>query len=207
MARTRLPRPLTPRGAATKQRIVTAAAEIVCAKGAERMSLDEVMAATGASRSQLYHYFANKDALVGEVIDFQTSRILDVTASYLGTLDSREAFRAWQDMIVAANRAGVICGCPIGSLANELSARSENARNQLDRSFAAWSATIEDGLRRMQEAGRLERSLDVSALAIGILAAVQGGILLSKTARDTRPLELALDMALAHIDHHTKAAL
>lgn len=177
-----------------------AAAEIVHAKGAERMSLDEVMAATGASRSQLYHYFDNKEALVREVIDFQTGRIIDAAASHLGTLDSREALRAWRDMMVAANRTGVVSGCPLGSLANELSPHSEIVRSQLDGSFAAWSATIEEGLHRMQEAGRLERSLDVGALAIAVLAAVQGGILLSKTARDTRPLELALDMALAHID-------
>jgi AcrR family transcriptional regulator len=45
-------------------RIVEAAAELIYAKGAERVSLDEVMEATGASRSQLYHYFANKDDLV-----------------------------------------------------------------------------------------------------------------------------------------------
>ena len=199
-------RPLTPRGMATKHRIVMAAAKIVHVKGAERMSLDEIMAATGASRSQLYHYFDNKDALVREVIALQTSRILDASTSHLGTLDSREALRAWRDMMVAANRAGVVSGCPLGSLAYELSAHSEIARSQLNRSFAAWSAAIEEGLRRMQEAGQLERDLDVGALAIAVLAAVQGGILLSKTARDTRPLELALDMALSHIDHLSAAA-
>lgn len=65
-----------PRGAATKRRIVEAAAELIHATGAERVSLDEVMEATGARRSQLYHYFANKDDLVREVIELQTSRIL-----------------------------------------------------------------------------------------------------------------------------------
>ncbi len=207
MSRTQPARPLTPRGAATKHRIVVAAAEIVHAKGAERMSLDEVMAATGASRSQLYHYFDNKEALVREVIDFQTSRILDATTSHLETLDSREALRGWRDMVVAANKAGVVGGCPLGSLANELSAHSETARNQLDRSFAAWSATIEGSLHRMQNAGHLDGDFDAGALAVAVLAAVQGGILLSKTARDTRPLELALDMALIYIEHHTAAAL
>ncbi len=202
---TQAARPLTSRGAATKHRIVAAAAEIIHAKGAERMSLDEVMAATGASRSQLYHYFENKEALVREVIDFQTSRILDASTSHLECLDSRQALCAWRDMMVAANRAGVVGGCPLGSLANELSAQSETARSQLDRSFAAWSETIEVGLRRMQDAGQLERGLDVGALATAVLAAVQGGILLSKTARDSRPLEIALDMALSYIERRAPA--
>jgi len=33
-----------------------------------------------------------------------------------------------------------------------------------------------------------------------MLAAVQGGILLSKAARNSQPLELALDMALSHVE-------
>jgi len=31
---------------------------------------------------------------------------------------------------------------------------------------------------------------------------VQGGLLLAQIRRSTRPLELALDMALAHVDSH-----
>lgn len=202
MSKAKLSRQLTSRGLATKQRIVAAAAGIVHAKGAERMSLDEVMAATDTSRSQLYHYFDNKEALVAEVIAFQTSRILNGNASRLDSLDSRQALHGWRDMLVAANQAGLIGGCPLGSLANELSVHSEAARSQLDQSFKAWSETIEEGLRRLQDAGQIDCNVDVGALATAILAAVQGGILLSKTARNTRPLELALDMALAHIEHH-----
>jgi TetR/AcrR family transcriptional regulator, transcriptional repressor for nem operon len=73
-------RALTSRGAATKRRIVEAAAELIYAKGAERVSLDAVMEATGASKSQLYHYFESKDALVREVIEVQTSRILSASS-------------------------------------------------------------------------------------------------------------------------------
>jgi AcrR family transcriptional regulator len=47
------------------------------AQGVERTSLDDVMAASGVSKSQLYHYFADKDALVLEVIARQTERVLD----------------------------------------------------------------------------------------------------------------------------------
>ncbi len=39
-------------------------------------SLDAVMNASDTSRSQLYHYFADKDALIGEVIKTQLGRII-----------------------------------------------------------------------------------------------------------------------------------
>jgi AcrR family transcriptional regulator len=35
-----------------------------------------VMAASGVSKSQLYHYFADKDALVLEVVALQAGRVL-----------------------------------------------------------------------------------------------------------------------------------
>jgi len=196
-------RALTSRGAATKGRIVEAAAELIYAKGAERVSLDEVMEATGTSRSQLYHYFENKDALVREVIEIQTSRILAANSLHLESLDSFEALRVWRDWMIAANRAeGGVGGCPLGSLANELAARSEEARHQLDQSFAAWGAVIEVGLCRMRERGQIRIGADPKAMAVAVLAAIQGGILLSKTARSSQPLELALDMALSHVERY-----
>lgn len=197
------PRPLTSRGAATKLRIVEAAAKLVYASSAGRINLDDVMEASGTSKSQLYHYFADKDALVREVIDLQTTRILQANAVHLDCLDSFQALRAWRDVLVAANRAGGgIGGCPIGSLANELAAQSEEARNLLVESFEAWSRIIEAGLVRMKERGRIVPSADTEAISVAVLAAIQGGILLSKTARNSKPLELAFDMALGHIERY-----
>ena len=46
------PRSLTARGAATRSRIVEAAADLIYAHGVERTSLDDVMAASGVSKSQ-----------------------------------------------------------------------------------------------------------------------------------------------------------
>lgn len=197
------PRPLTSRGAATKLRIIEAAAKLVYANGAGRMNLDEVMEASGTSKSQLYHYFADKDALVREVIDLQTTRILQANAVHLDCLDSFQALRTWRDVLVAANQAGGgIGGCPIGSLANELAAQSEEARSLLVESFDAWSRIIEIGLVRMKERGRIRPTADTAAISVAVLAAIQGGILLSKTARNSKPLELAFDMALSHIERH-----
>ena len=111
-----------------------------------------------------------------------------------------EALRVWRDALIAANRAGGVRGCPLGSLANELAAHSEEARYQLDQSFAAWGTVIEKGLRRMRERGQIKSSANPKAMSVAVLAAIQGGILLSKTARDSQPLKLALDMALGHLE-------
>ena len=196
------PRPLTARGAATRSRIVNAAADLFYEHGADRTSLDQVMAASGVSKSQLYHYFADKDALVLEVIARQTDRVLDAQQPHLGALDSLPALTAWRDAIVRLNRATGGRGCPLGSLASELANESEPARKRLAGSFAMWRDHIEQGLARMRERGELAASADPQELALALLSAVQGGLLLAKTTHSNRPLEIALDMALDHVTRH-----
>jgi AcrR family transcriptional regulator len=196
------PRPLTRRGAATRKRIVDAAANLTYAHGVDRTSLDDVMAESGVSKSQLYHYFADKDALVREVIALQTERVLAAQQPHLAALDSLSALRSWRDAIVRLNDGIHAKGCPLGSLANELVNDSEPARKQLVGSFAVWSDCIEQGLARMHERGELAASADPHELAIAVLSAVQGGLLLAKTARSSHPLKVALDMAIDHVARH-----
>jgi TetR/AcrR family transcriptional regulator, transcriptional repressor for nem operon len=194
---------LTARGAAMRARIVEAAADLIYVNGVDRTSLDEVLAKSDASKSQLYHYFADKDALVLEVIRLQTERVFKAQQPHLGALDSWAALQRWRDAIIALadgqHQAG---GCPIGSLANELSNQFEDARTLLAGSFETWRSCIESGLRKMQERGELASSADPTDLAVAILSALQGGLLLTKTTLTSRPLEVALYMALDHVARH-----
>lgn len=193
------PRSLTARGAATRSRIVEAAADLIYAHGVERTSLDDVMAASGVSKSQLYHYFADKDALVLEVIDRQTERVLEAQRPHLEALDSLDALKAWRNAIVRLSRAAQGKGCPLGSLASELANDSDTARKRLADSFSMWRNRIENGLAKMRERGELAASADPHDLALALLSAVEGGLLLAKTAHSSRPLEVAIDMAIEHV--------
>jgi len=199
------PPSLTARGAATRSRIVEAAADLIYAHGVERTSLDDVMAASGVSKSQLYHYFADKDALVLEVIAFQAERVLAAQQPHLGALDSLRALRAWGQAIIRLNEQVHMRGCPLGSLANELANTSESARKRLADSFSMWRDRIENGLAKMQERGELSASADPHDLALALLSAVEGGLLLAKTTHSSRPLEIAIYMAIDHVARHVNA--
>src|SRR5882762_9197303 len=82
---------LTPKGRATRARIVAAASELMLAQGAARTTVEDIRAAAGVSTSQLYHYFAGKDALVMAVIGHQEDQVLGVQRDGLGPADSLEA--------------------------------------------------------------------------------------------------------------------
>ena len=196
---------MTARGAATRSRIVEATTDLFYAHGVERTSLDDVMAATGVSKSQLYHYFADKDALVLEVIAVQTERVLAAQQPHLGALDSLRALRAWGQAIVRLNEQVDMGGCPLGSLASELANTSESARKRLADGFSMWRDRIEEGLVRMRQRGELAASADPHDMALALLSAVQGGLLLAKTTHSGRPLDIAIDMAIDHVARHVNA--
>jgi AcrR family transcriptional regulator len=187
---------LTARGAATRRRIVSAAADLALTRGVGETSLDDVMAACGASKSQLYHYFADKDALLREAAGLQAERVLAAHEPLLEALDSLLAMRRWRDAVIALNRR---TGCPLGALAYQLPSGAKDARAAVEDGFEIWRRRIETGLVRMQARGELAADVAPADIALAVLGAVQGGLLLSRSAKSDRPLELAFDMALAHI--------
>lgn len=191
---------LTAKGRATRARIVEAAATLIFEHGVAGTSLDDVKSSAGVSSSQLYHYFADKGALVSAVIAHQVDAVLEGQEPYLSKLDSMEALRAWRDALVAIRR-DLRCegGCPIGSLASELAESDATLRRKAAAGFQRWEGSIRAGLVSMQERGELRADADVDALATAVLASAQGGILLTQAYRTTKPLEVALDAVLDHV--------
>jgi AcrR family transcriptional regulator len=195
---------LTARGAATRQRIVSAAADLVYARGVSNTSLDDVIEASGTGKSQLYHYFEDKDALIEAVVAEQVERVLAVHRPLLHRFESMRGLTRWRDAVVAGTRTkGPQNGCPLGSLAAELADRSEPMRARLAGGFAEWESLLTDGLGRMRDKGELAPDVDPAELAAAVMTALQGGLLLAQTAHDTAPLEIALDMALSHVRART----
>ena len=187
---------LTPKGEQTRARIIAAAARLIYERGVAGTTLDDVRTAAGVGGSQLYHYFADKDELVQAVIGYQAELIAsNQQQADLGTLGG---LRAWRDMVIAEARitdgAG---GCPLGSLGSQLAESDPRARALVAAGFGQWSAAIGDGLRALHAAGQLPPGIDPDDLAVTLLAALQGGLLLAQVERNTRPLETALDTIIA----------
>ena len=203
----RKPLQATARGEATRTRIVHAAAELVAARGVAGTTLEDVMEASRTSKSQIYHYFADRDALMCAVVNAQSDRVLGFQASCLSGVRSLEDLRQWRNQVVKLSRAAHgVGGCPIGSLASALADRSEEARELLAGSFRRWESQLAAGLEAMQDRGVLSPRVRPGDLATAILSALQGGLLLAQTTRSARPLELALDMALDHVSTHSMRA-
>jgi TetR/AcrR family transcriptional repressor of nem operon len=184
--------PSTDRGRRTRERIVAAATEVVSEKGARGASLDEVGARAPASRSQLYHYFDDKNDLLLAVAEATNGAVL---FSYLDTWDG---LVAWADALVALQEVrGGRGGCPIANLLGQIGERDDGIRAVLASGFDRWEASIRAGFSAMVAAGVLRPEADAAWLASSTLASLQGGLVLSQARRDPLALRRALDGALA----------
>ena len=184
---------LTAKGERTRARIVEAAAGLIYGRGVAGTSLDDIRSAAGVSGSQLSHYFAGKDELVRAVIGYQAATITGNQRQ--ADLGRPQGLRAWRDMVIAEAKSSQ-GGCPLGSLAGQLAETDAQARALIAAGFGQWSAAISDGLRRLHAAGHLPDGTDPDDLAVTLLAALQGGLILAQVQRDTRPLETAVDTLL-----------
>ena len=185
--------------------MISSAADLMYVRGVNAVTLDDVRAATGTSKSQLYKHFpAGKPELVRAVVALRAEQMLVREEQRLARLKSMSGLRRWRDALVqGAALQGGAHGCALGSMVIELSDQDEQARTSLSGHFATWEGLLAAGFRRMQDDGILTAKADPDALAIGLMAALQGGYLLAQADHDVAPMATALDMALDHIESLT----
>jgi AcrR family transcriptional regulator len=188
---------LTPKGAATRARIVEAAADHILAHRVGGTSLDDIRAGTATSKSQLFHYFpGGKTELVAAIASFQSERVLAAQRPFLDTLDTWEAWEGWREAVVAHYGSQAHWGCPIGALASELVGSDPALSTQMAAYMDRWRGYLQAGLTRMRAAGLLRADADPETLALSIFAALHGGLLLTHTMQSIEPLEAALEGAM-----------
>ena len=198
------PRRLTTRGAATKARIVDAADQLMYERGVASTTLADVRAASETSKSQLYQHFAGKRALVLAVVEVRADAVLSQQRRRLERIESFRGLELWRDELVDRNglRNGAY-GCPLGALANEIADHDEETRKTIAAHFEAWLLLLSDAIDQLKRHDVVSPHADSHALATGLLAALQGGYLLAKTARDVRPMRVVLDVAITQVRMHS----
>ncbi|MEU6094123.1 TetR/AcrR family transcriptional regulator [Streptomyces sp. NPDC047079] len=190
---------LTVKGRATRTRIIQGAAEVLREKGVPLATLDDVMARTRTSKSQLFHYFpGGKDELLLAVAEFEAEQVLEDQQPYLGCLDSWEAWEGWRDTVVRRYEEQGD-HCPLGSLSLYVGRTMPGARAVVVALMNRWQASLAAGVRAMQQAGHLPGSVDPEETAAALLAGVQGGVAILLSTGRSDHLRAALDWGIARL--------
>jgi len=161
-----------------RERLVTAATELLHQQGVERTTLAHMAMAANVPLGNVYYYFKTKDDVIAAVIE---ERIRQMTTT-LAAIDRRhrsprERLKALVREFSSQSEIVARYGCPLGSLCSELDKRNSEpglAVPELMRLPVEWA---EEQFRSL---GRR----DARDLALGLLAAYEGSALLTNTMRD-----------------------
>jgi TetR/AcrR family transcriptional regulator, transcriptional repressor for nem operon len=191
--------PSTRRGRASRERIVERAAELFAERGIAATSVDEVLAAAAAGKGQFYHYFRGRDELAAAAVGFRCAQVVAGLTQALGGVSSLAGLEEALAGFVAGFEQSGLPGCPIGTLASEVAGRNEAARLQAAAGFDAWERLLADALERMRGRGELRADASPAVLATGLLASLEGGMVLSQARRDMASLRVAVEAGLAGV--------
>jgi TetR/AcrR family transcriptional repressor of nem operon len=195
------------RALATRERITRAAARLLALKGYHDTKLEEVLAAAKVTTGAFFHHFRSKEDLAFAVIDRhmrkrrqQLERIEQdlpppCPDDPLGPVYRR--LDAIQEMIrQRAHRKG---GCIIGNLSTALSDTHDGFRRRLAKCFDEMALEFKPHLdAAVQMAGR-GLPVDTWALALFIVAIIEGSIMLTRTQQDKQMMTYHFDYLKEHL--------
>lgn len=186
---------LTAKGAATRQRVVEGAAQVIRDIGIDSATLDEIRSLTATSKSQLFHYFPDgRQQLLLAVAHYEADRVLEDQQPHLSALGTHEAWQHWRTALVQRYREQGRT-CPLATLMSELGRRDPASQEVIKSLLLRWRTDLAVGIRCLQNNGEA-LTVDADAHAGALLAAIQGGVAIMLATGSSADLDAALDHML-----------
>ncbi len=179
----------------TRGRILKAAFEEFYRNGFQGGSLNHIVDAAGTTKGALFHYFAGKNdlgyAVVEEVIrPYMKARWLDTLASSIDPIaDLKRAMQSFAQEEVA--KRGIVNGCPLNNLAQEMSPLDEEFRKRIERVYTDWRDGLEAAFTRGMKSGKVRKDISPRNVAALVVAVLEGMIGTAKNAQSAEPLKEA----------------
>ena len=175
--------------AATRDRIVTATAELFRRQGYNGTALKAVTVAADAPFGSLYHFFPGGKEELGEAVVLTSGRayqelfevIYDAAPDPVTAVG--DFFDGAAEVLVST---GYVDACPIGTVALEVASTNDRLRRATATVFAGWEAAA---ATRLEGAGIAPAA--AAELATTLVAAIEGGFMLSRAARSPDPMHAA----------------
>ena len=160
-------------------------------------SLDQVNAEARVSRSQIYHYFADKNALISAVLTYQCGLVLAAHEAALQALVSTGDIVGWREFVIQAFQSR---SCETGylpaSLWGELASESNEHQDIIRTMYVRWGLALSQSFERVHSNEPVLRLPDVSMFGLAASTVLHGGFGLSAIHGDVRPLEETLEIML-----------
>lgn len=182
-----------PRQVATREVLVEAARVLFWKQGYEATSTAQILEAAEAGSGSLYYFFASKEELLLAVLEWYKANLhkMVVEPVFKRVKDPIErVFGILEGYRIQLQRTKFEHGCPVGSLALELSNSQPAARRLIAENFTAWCAVIDKCLNEIKH--RLPPGADTKQMSQFILTTMEGAVMLARSYRSLAPYEAAV---------------
>lgn len=181
-----------------RERMVRSAAQLIRRKGVSGTGMREIVTEADAPRGSLQHYFpGGKEEIVSDALLWSGEVAARRIHRCLGELTSRTPSALLASIVDIWRRElteeQFSAGCPLVAAAADTAATSEQLRQVLRRAFDGWLEPLSKSL--VDLGVPLERS---DNLAIVVIAALEGAIILARIRRDLTPFD-ALTLELGPV--------
>src|SRR5262245_26906053 len=179
----------------TRARILKVAFDEFYRNGFQGGSLNRIVEAAGATKGALFHHFAGKNdlgyAVIEEVVRPHMKAVwLDALASSVDPIvDVKRTMQSFAHE--AVEKGGVVHGCPLNNLAQEMSPLDEGFRKRIEKVYTEWRECLEAALARGIKMGKVRKDVSPRNVAALIVAALEGMIGTAKNAQSLEPLKQA----------------
>lgn len=170
----------------TRQRIVTATAELFRHRGFRGTALKDITRAAGATTGSVYHFFPGGKAELARVVVIETGaayqELFELIAGAAGSAAAAvgDFFDGAADVLA---QSGYLDVCPIGAVAREVASTDDELREATAQVFDAWTKAAAARLRADGIDTRTAREL-----ALVVVALLEGGFTLARAHHDAAVL-------------------
>jgi TetR/AcrR family transcriptional regulator, transcriptional repressor for nem operon len=192
-----------PRGPARDQ-LLDATQRLLLERGYEAAALDEICATARVTRGGLFYHFESKEQLASAAIERFYGQLVDRGRDAMGAAATDPAQLLWHylDAVVVLLQDPLLSrGCLLGAMAMQTPQTHPAVAVAARTALGDWKATLTELIAAA--AGHRSVSVDAGALADGLLAAIEGGLLLDRDKPDN-PAAVA---AVTHFGYYLKLTL
>lgn len=179
------------KGNQTRQRIIEKAAQVFNRHGFAGASIADLMKATGLEKGGIYRHFGSKQDLAEAAFDYAWDAVSVPRQRGLEEQNnSLDKLLLFVRNFVGAPPRAIIGGCPLLNTAVDCDDGNVALRNKARTALSGWRSRIADLVRTGQKSGELRNSVDPDAVAVVVISALEGAVMISGLEKTRQPQQI-----------------
>lgn len=182
------------RSEATRSGVIEKTIALINTAGYTATSMDDIIQATGVKKGNLYFHFSSKEELVLRVLEKAKGDYFSYLMKSL-TFDSPiKNIESLLEAVFRFHRSRKFTGgCIFGNIILELSESNPRISSMAGSALQEWIDLMTALLSQAISDGEINLPLPPETIAEHIVASMEGGIMLSRAKKSSRPLRDCMD--------------